>query len=133
MSRGDAMLERAVTAQPLREPEKSWWEKIFSLETKEARLAVGQDLTLTIDFELQKEAAAQLSGKRGAVVLLNPQTGEVLAMASMPSFDPDDISNDVRWQEISNDVKNRPLLNRALHEYYLPGSTFKTVDRHCGD
>jgi len=127
LSRGDAMLERAVAAQPPREPEKSWWEKVFSFKTKEEKLAVGQDITLTIDFELQKEAAAQLSGKRGAVVLLNPQTGEVLAMASMPSFDPDDIGNDVRWQEISNDVKNRPLLNRALDEYYLPGSTFKTM------
>ena len=127
LSRGDAMLERAVAAQPPREPEKSWWEKLFSFETKEERLAVGQDLTLTIDFELQKEAAAQLSGKHGAVVMLNPQTGELLALASMPSFDPDDIGNDIRWQEISNDVKNRPLLNRALHEYYLPGSTFKTV------
>jgi cell division protein FtsI/penicillin-binding protein 2 len=127
LARGDAMLERAVAAQPPREPEKKWWEKIFTLETKDERLAVGPDITLTIDYELQKEAAAQLSGKRGAVVVLNPQTGEVLALASMPSFDPEDIGNDVRWQEISRDVKNRPLLNRALHEYYLPGSTLKTL------
>jgi len=129
LARGDAMLERAVAAQPVREAERSWWEKVFSLETKEDRLAVGHDLVLTIDYELQKEAAAQLqkSGKPGAVVMLNPQTGELLAIASLPSFDPDDINNDVKWQEITRDAKNRPLLNRALHEYYLPGSTFKTL------
>jgi peptidoglycan glycosyltransferase len=127
LARGDAMLERAVAAPPRREPEKSWWERTFSFKTEDELLAIGQDLTLTLDYELQKEAAAQLSGKHGAVVWLNPQTGELLALASTPSFDPDDINNDVRWQEISRDVKNRPLLNRALHEYYLPGSTLKTL------
>jgi cell division protein FtsI/penicillin-binding protein 2 len=127
LARGDALIERAVAAQPPAEAEQSWWERTFSLQTKEDRLAVGRDLTLTIDYELQKEAAAQLAGRRGAVVMLNPQTGELLALASMPSFDPDDIGNDVKWQEITRDVKNRPLLNRALHEYYLPGSTFKTL------
>ncbi len=125
--RGDAMLERAVAAQPNREPAKSWWQRLFSWETEAEHLAVGPDLTLTIDFDLQKEAAEQLKGRRGAIVMLNPQTGELLALASMPSFDPDDINNDARWQEISSDVKNRPLLNRALHEYYLPGSTLKTI------
>jgi hypothetical protein len=127
LMRGDAMLERAVAAQPNREPAKSWWQRLFSWETEAEHLAVGSDLTLTIDFDLQKEAAEQLKGKRGAIVMLNPQTGELLALASMPSFDPDDINNDARWQEISSDVKNRPLLNRALHEYYLPGSTLKTI------
>jgi len=127
LARGDAMLERAVGAQPIPPTERSWWEKLFSTETKEQQLSVGHDLTLTLDYELQKEAAAQLNGKRGAVVMLNPQTGALLVMASMPSFDPDDVNNDVKWQEITRDLKNRPLLNRALNEYYLPGSTFKTV------
>src|SRR5581483_775774 len=126
--RGDALLERALLAQPpVKEPERSWWEKIFSWKPKEQTLAVSRDLTLTVDFDLQREAAAQLAGKKGAVVMLNPQTGEILALASAPGFDPDDINNDVKWQEISRDEKNRPLLNRALHEYYLPGSTLKTM------
>ena len=127
--RGEAQMERALMKQPIKEPERSWWEKIFSWQSKEQMVAVSKDLTLTIDYELQKEAATLLAGtgKRGAIVMLNPQTGEILALASAPSFDPDDINNDITWKKISSDEKNRPLLNRALHEYYLPGSTFKTV------
>jgi cell division protein FtsI/penicillin-binding protein 2 len=127
LQRGDALVERALMAQPVKEEERSWWEKFFRFKGKEQLLAVSKDLTLTVDYELQKEAAAQLAGKKGAVVMINPQTGEILAMASAPAFDPDDINNDVRWQEISRNEKNRPLLNRALHEYYLPGSTLKTL------
>lgn len=133
LARGDAGLERAVVAQPppKEEQERSLWEKIMARFTaasdKETTIVAGRDLVLTIDYDLQREAFAQLQGKRGAVVMLNPQTGEVLALASAPSFDPDDINNDIRWEEISNDVKNRPLLNRALNEYYLPGSTLKTL------
>jgi penicillin-binding protein A len=125
--RGDAAMERAVAAQPLREEEKSWWQKLSAFGDEEQKVAVGRDLVLTIDFELQKEAFAQLQGKRGAVVMLNPQTGEILALLSAPSFDPDDVNNDPTWAKISGDVKNRPLLNRALHEYYLPGSTLKVL------
>lgn len=125
--RGDALLERALLAQPVKEPERSFWERITDWKTRDQMLAVTQDITLTIDYDLQKEAFAQLSGKTGAVVMLNPQTGEILALASAPGFDPDDINNDITWEKISRDVKNRPLLNRALHEYYLPGSTLKTL------
>jgi cell division protein FtsI/penicillin-binding protein 2 len=84
-------------------------------------------MVLTIDFDLQKAAAEQLKDRRGAIVMLNPQTGEVLAMASAPSFDPSDVDNDVKWQDIWNDAGRKPLLNRALDEYYLPGSTLKTL------
>ena len=60
-------------------------------------------------------------------------------MASSPSFPPDDVDNDVEWREIQNDAARKPLLNRALDEYYLPGSTFKTLtaaagsDNHSGE
>lgn len=133
LARGDAELERAVVAQPPpKQPEKSWWEKIVALasfETNEPKIEAGRDLQLTLDYELQRAAFDQLQqkGHKGAVVMLNPQTGEVLAIASNPSFDPDDINNDVKWEEIRHDLKNRPLLNRALNEYYLPGSTLKTI------
>ncbi len=126
LARGDAMLEKALPAIPPEKTDKSWWERVSTLGNQSQKV-IGPDMTLTIDFDLQKEAAAQLAGRRGAVVVINPQTGELLALASSPSFDPDDINNDVRWGEITRDVKNRPLLNRALDEYYLPGSTFKTV------
>jgi penicillin-binding protein A len=133
LARGDAELERAVVAQPPPKPvEKSWWEQIVSFasfESDEPKIEAGRDLQLTIDYELQRAAFEQLNtkGHKGAVVMMNPQTGEALAIASNPSFDPDDINNDVKWDEIRRDLKNRPLLNRALNEYYLPGSTLKTL------
>ena len=124
--RGDAAMERAVVAQPPRAESKSWWEKVSPF-SNEQKVQVGPDLVLTIDYELQKTAFELLQGKRGAAVVINPQTGEVLALASAPSFDPDDVNNNATWSKIRNDAKNKPLLNRALEEYYLPGSTFKAV------
>ncbi|MBO0858268.1 MAG: hypothetical protein J2P21_07370 [Chloracidobacterium sp.] len=133
LMRGDALLERAAAQAPPAPPQKSWWQKITDYD-ETARSPVGQDMVLTIDFDLQKAASEQLQAalkqrqaEGGAVVMLNPQTGEILAMASAPSFDPGDIDNDARWQEIWNDARHKPLLNRAIDEYYLPGSTFKTV------
>jgi hypothetical protein len=127
LTRGEALIERAAAAARPSQPEKSWWQKITDFDGETARPPVGQDMVLTIDYDLQKAASEQLQGKRGAVVMLNPQTGEILAMASAPSFDPGDVDNDVKWQEIWNDAGRKPLLNRALDEYYLPGSTLKTV------
>ena len=124
--RGDAAMERAVVAQPPRAESQSWWQRLTSF-SNEQKVQVGPDLVLTIDYELQQTAFEQLRGKRGAAVVINPQTGEVLALASAPSFDPDDVNNNATWAKISSDAKNRPLLNRALNEYYLPGSTFKAV------
>lgn len=125
--RGDALLERAAAAQRNLQSENGWWDQVTKYSNENPLPPVGKDLTLTVDFELQREAAEQLKGKRGALVMLNPQTGEILAMASAPSFYPDDVNNDVKWQEIWNDARNKPLLNRALDEYYLPGSTLKTI------
>jgi penicillin-binding protein A len=127
LTRGDVLLERAAAAARPSQPEKSWWQKLTDFDDEVARPPIGQDMVLTIDYDLQKAAAEQLEGKRGAVVMLNPQTGEILAMASAPSFDPGDVDNDVKWQEIWNDAGRKPLLNRALDEYYLPGSTLKTL------
>jgi len=127
LTRGDVLLERAATAVRPSHPEKSWWQKLTDFENEAARAPVGQDIVLTIDYDLQKSAAELLQNKRGAVVMLNPQTGEILALASAPSFDPGDVDNDVKWQEIWNDAGRKPLLNRALDEYYLPGSTLKTL------
>lgn len=125
--RGDALLERALMAQPPEKTEKSWWQKVISFNNENIRPPIGRDLVLTIDSELQKEAFAQLKDKRGAVVILKPQTGELLAMASNPSFDPAHVEIKERWDEMQNDEDRQPLLNRALSEYYLPGSTFKTI------
>lgn len=126
--RGDAMIERAVSVDSNRETDAapSWWGTVFSSKER-AKQVIGPDLVLTVDFDLQKEANGLLAGKSGAIVALNPQTGELLALASAPSFEPDDVNNDEKWLTISHDLKNRPLLNRALNDYYLPGSTLKLI------
>jgi hypothetical protein len=126
--RGDAMLERVVAAPRESQAEElNWWQRIVRFNSSDDRPPVGRDLITTIDFDLQRAAADQLQGKQGAVVMLNPQTGEILAMASSPNFDPGDVDNDVKWREVWNDAARKPLLNRGLDEYYLPGSTLKTL------
>src|SRR5262249_54070706 len=85
----------------------------------------GPDMVLTVDFDLQKAAAEQLKDRRGAIVVVNPQTGELLAMASAPSFDPSDV--DAERQEVWNDARRETLLNPALEGYHLPGRTLKTL------
>ena len=93
-----------------------------------------RDVRLTLDPELQKEAARLLRDKwpngkekHGAVVMLNPQTGEVLAMYSNPTFSIKAAQNKENWLKLDADKKESPLVNRALNAYYVPGSTFKTM------
>ena len=89
----------------------------------------GKNLQLTIDLDLQVVAELALQGHRGAVVALNPQNGEVLAMASQPNFDPNKFAVRIKsadWKELTNDPGN-PLLNRAIQAQWAPGSTFKPI------
>lgn len=89
----------------------------------------GLDLHLTIDPDIQAVAEVQLNGVRGACVVLDPRDGAVLALASSPTFDPNDFVPFVtarRYGELSSDASH-PLLNRATGGLYTPGSTFKPV------
>jgi penicillin-binding protein 2 len=89
----------------------------------------GKNLQLTIDLDLQAVAELTLQGRRGAVVALDPRTGEVLAMASQPSFDPNKFAVRIKssdWKELTTDPTN-PLLNRAIQAQWAPGSTFKPI------
>ncbi len=89
----------------------------------------GKNLQLTIDLDLQVVAELTLEGKRGAVVALNPNNGEILAMASRPSFDPNKFAVRIKnkdWKELTNDPDN-PLLARATQAQFAPGSTFKPI------
>ena len=94
----------------------------------------GPDLRLTIDLDVQREAERQLAGLCGACVVLNPQNGEVLALASAPGFDPNDfvpsLSPDL-YARLKDDPA-KPLLNRAAGGSYAPGSTFKPVTALAG-
>lgn len=93
----------------------------------------GDDLVLTVDVEVQKAAELALKqnglGIRGAVVAMDVTNGDILAMASAPSFDPNDfvpsISHDIYAKY--NDKENKPMLNRASFGIYQPGSSFKIV------
>jgi penicillin-binding protein 2 len=89
----------------------------------------GNDIYLTIDVRLQQLAEALLGEESGAIVALDPTSGEVLALASRPAFDPNVLSRDLsskQWEEIVRD-ESRPLTNRATQGQYPPGSTFKIV------
>ncbi len=93
---------------------------------------VGQDITLTLDLEVQKAAESALEGKRGAIVALNPQDGSVLAIASYPSFDPNIFSSRITpqmWQKLQ--AQGNPFLNLALRGF-PPASTFKIVTATAG-
>ena len=89
----------------------------------------GKNLQISIDLDLQVVAELALEGKSGAVVALNPQNGEILAMASRPSFDPNKFAVRIKssdWKELTSDPGN-PLLNRAIQAQWAPGSTFKPI------
>ncbi|MGN0354967.1 MAG: peptidoglycan D,D-transpeptidase FtsI family protein [Muricoprocola sp.] len=85
----------------------------------------GDNLVLTLDSRLQQAAYNALGAYRGAVVVMDPSTGKILAMVSKPDFDPNNIENE--WEELNADDSRSPLLNRATQGLYPPGSTFKIV------
>ena len=89
----------------------------------------GKDLLLTLDMGLQQVAEKALEGVAGAVVAMVPHTGEILAMANRPSFDPNKFIQGFsrqEWQTLISDI-DRPLTNKAIQGQYPPGSTFKIV------
>ncbi|MDR2750219.1 MAG: hypothetical protein LBC41_06125 [Clostridiales bacterium] len=83
----------------------------------------GDSVVLTVDSDLQTLAYEGLKGKKGAVVIVEPSTGKILAMVSAPSFDPNEAS--ANWATLSKDADTSPLLNRAAQGLYPPGSIFK--------
>jgi cell division protein FtsI/penicillin-binding protein 2 len=121
--RGDPGLERALFGvQSGAAP-----ESIDVVMERVVKQPANLDVRLTIDRDMQKTAAEQLRGRHGAVVVLNPQTGEVLAMYSNPSYSLKEVQDPVVWIRLEANDRDKPLVNRALGAYYIPGSTFKTV------
>jgi penicillin-binding protein A len=99
-------------------------EKIFN-ELSEKK-NVGDNIVTTLDVELQKVAYDALGSHKGAVVVMEPSTGKVLAMVSKPDYDPNKITS--QWNDlIDNSENNSALINRATQGLYPPGSTFKIV------
>ncbi len=87
----------------------------------------GKDIVLSLDIKLQEAAEAALAGRRGAIVALDPRSGEVLAMVSQPSFDPNLFVTGISFKAYADlrDSIDRPLFNRVLRGLYPPGSTIK--------
>jgi penicillin-binding protein 2 len=95
----------------------------------ETEAVPGKPLKLTIDIDLQIAAEEALEGKNGAIVAMDPHTGEILAMVSGPAFDPNDFAVHVsreQWNKLVNDP-DKPLMNKAIQAQLAPGSTFKVV------
>jgi len=97
----------------------TWGRTVRKIGQKEP--VAGKTITLSIDADLQNVAFRALEGKKGAVVAQNPKTGEILALVSSPSFDP----NQITEKDLLS--PDNPFFNRAISGNYPPGSTFKIV------
>jgi cell division protein FtsI/penicillin-binding protein 2 len=120
--RGTPGLERTLynmEADPMPEA----WEILTKYKKPEPEK---KDVRITIDRDLQAYVAKQLEGKQGGIVVLNPQTGDVLAMYSNPSYNLTEAGTLEGYLKLEADKEHKPLLNRATREFYVPGSTFKT-------
>jgi penicillin-binding protein 2 len=99
----------------------------------------GENLVLTVDESLQKTAYENLNGKKGAIIVTKPSTGEILALVSSPSFNPNIFSDiSLPLEERTDGIAklfsdlNQPIFNRAIAGTYPPGSTFKLVTATAG-
>jgi peptidoglycan glycosyltransferase len=129
----EAAFDEYLSGEDGGNPAEEWLNGLLHQDTR------GYDLRLTIDLGLQQLATDLLAGRPGAVVLLDPATGEVLAMVGAPAFDPNQLYANAGqqtpeqleaiqgyWARL-NDDPDRPLIFRPTDGLYSPGSTFKTV------
>lgn len=127
---GTSALERAQNGVLSGSADELFYRNLSSLLTGEQ--PKGADVTLTIDPKVQQAAWDGLAGRKGAVVALDPETGDVLAMVSSPSYDPNALAShdgdteEQAWTSLNGD-EDDPLINRSTGTLYPPGSTFKLV------
>lgn len=119
---GGSGLENSAAYYMLASNENIWSSISNDLSGKKN---LGDSIVTTIDLGLANKAYEALGDNKGAVVIIEPKTGRILAMVSTPDFDPNTINED--WDDISNDIEEAPLLNRATQGLYPPGSVFKLV------
>lgn len=120
--RGTPGLERTLYKR-VEDTTPEAWEVLTKIRRKEDEQ---KDIKVTIDKNLQTYIASQLEGKKGAIVVLNPQNGDILAIYSNPSFSLAEAQNLEDYLKLEGNKRDKPLLNRATREFYVPGSTFKT-------
>lgn len=121
--RGTPGLERTLFKKEA-DPMPEAWEILTKYKKPQPD---NRDVRITIDRDLQAYVATQLEGKKGAIVVINPQTGDVLAMYSNPSYSLNEVQTLEGYLRLEGDKANKPLLSRSTREYYTPGSTFKTL------
>ncbi len=122
---GSPGLERTLYKH-VADPMPEAWEVLTKIKKPEDEQ---KDVRITIDRDLQAFAGAEIKKggfKRGAIVVLNPQTGDVLALYSEPTFSLSEVNNNDDMHRLEMNKMDKPLLSRALREFYVPGSTFKT-------
>lgn len=86
---------------------------------------LGDSVVTTLDYNLQQAAYDGLGSSKGAIVVMEPSSGKILALVSKPDYDPNNIDN--IWDNVKDDNTDNPLMNRATMEAYPPGSIFKVV------
>lgn len=119
---GTGGIEAAFNPALRGETERSDWQTAW--EELLHRPPQGRDAQLTLDAPLQIQAQQALRGRAGAIVLLDVASGEILALASSPTFDPERL--DATWEELSQDPA-APLVNRATQGLYQPGAVLQTI------
>ncbi len=120
-SKGKTGVEAAENFE-LQTPHNEVLQRISSIFTGKA--IQGNDVVLTVDMDIQSVAGDILGNKKGAVVVIEPSTGRILALQAYPDFDPNTVAEN--WETLKNDEKS-PLVNRATQGLYPPGSTFKVI------
>src|SRR5450755_4143618 len=106
---------------------KSKGKEVGELDQKPA--VPGHNLKLTLDIDLQIAAEEAMGAKNGAMIAMDPHTGDILAMVSRPTFDPNDFAVRIsrgKWNKLVTDP-DKPLLNKAIQAQLAPGSTFKII------
>lgn len=119
---GDDTINISTAIQTVYRSELSGYSFIFGLGLPSS-ISSGRDITLTIDSEVQKAAYEALGSNKGAVVVYNYKTGEIVCMVSTPTYDPQNKPSDID----TNDAYEGAYINRVLSASYPPGSTFKLV------
>ena len=119
----EAQLNDELTGQSSDLGVQNWVDKLLGRRPK------GADVKLTLVPAVQKVAQQSLQGQKGAIVVLDPKTGALIASASAPTYDPARL--DDRWATLSKDP-TAPLLNRPTQGLYVPGSAFKVVTASAG-
>ena len=128
VERGKSGMEKYYFDRLMGRTQFNEYEKSNYINNRYFRIKpVGNDIVTTLDYELQKCAYDAFGDNKGAVVAIEPSTGDILVLVSAPSFHPDSVSVDDAWVRIVKDEENQRLYNRALWGRYPPGSTFKVI------